>query len=207
MQVSGMQSMHWATNRSIPQRISVWRADRLHVLTILEIERALRDRRHEPAAFLAHPSHAAVAMILGDGAGGLEVCFIRRAEREGDPWSGQVAFPGGRASPGDADAHAVAERETWEEVGLQLLPHHRLGPLPVRPIQPTSVRGSLTLSPFVYYVAGAGHGVATPRLPEEVASVFWVPIGHLFDADAVTELAYPSAVPPACSPASASTST
>lgn len=161
------------------------------MLTITEIEHALRNRRYEPTRFLAHPSHAAVAMILGDGASGLEVCFIRRAERDGDPWSGQVAFPGGRASPTDADAHAVAERETWEEVGLKLQPGHRLGPLPIRPIQPTSARGSLTLWPFVYYVADTGHGVATPRLPQEVASVFWVPIGHLFDAGAVTELAYP----------------
>lgn len=161
------------------------------MLTIAEIELALRTREHRPPPFAPHPGHAAVAMILGDGAHGLDVCFIRRAERQGDPWSGQVAFPGGRASAEDPDPHAVAERETWEEVGLRLAPEHRVGPLPVRPIEANSARGGLTLWPFVYYVGGAGHGVAVPRLPAEVASVFWVPLGHLFDHGAVTELAYP----------------
>ena len=37
------------------------------------------------------------------GASGLEILFIRRAEHPQDPWSGQMAFPGGRAEPGDAD--------------------------------------------------------------------------------------------------------
>jgi 8-oxo-dGTP pyrophosphatase MutT (NUDIX family) len=126
-------------------------------------------------------------MILAHGETDLDVCFIRRAEREGDPWSGQVAFPGGRAGHGDVDAHAVAERETFEEIGLVLDPVHRVGALPVRP----NVRNDLTLSPFVYYVGDAQRAQATVRIPAEVASVFWVPLTHLFDDDAVTELEYP----------------
>lgn len=161
------------------------------MLTVAEITHALRAYPRRDLPFSPDPTHAAVAMILGDGAAGLEVCFIRRAERVGDPWSGQVAFPGGRASTGDADASAVAERETWEEIGLRLEPAQRLGPLPAREVQPNTLRGGLTLSPFVYYVGDSGHPVARPRLPAEVASVFWVPIGHLFDAEHVTELAYP----------------
>ena len=128
-----------------------------------------------------------MAMILADGERELDVCFIRRAERDGDPWSGQVAFPGGRADNTDPDAHAVAERETFEEIGLILEPQHRIGPLPVRP----DVRGGLTLSPFVYFVPGDVRAQATPRQFEEVASVFWVPMSHLFDHGAVTELEYP----------------
>ena len=93
-------------------------------------------------------------MILADGDEELEACFIRRAERVGDPWSGQVAFPGGRAGPGDLDAAAVAERETWEEVGLSIAPHQRVGPLPTQII---SRHGSgMTLSPFVTDHATAG---------------------------------------------------
>lgn len=125
-------------------------------------------------------------MIMADGADGLDVCFIRRAERPGDPWSGQVAFPGGRAEPGDASAHAVAERETFEEIGLTLEDRHRVGPLPPRP----NVRGRLTLSPFAYYVPPAVRAQATVRIPAEVATVFWVPLDHLFDHRAVTELEY-----------------
>jgi hypothetical protein len=38
---------------------------------------------------------AAVAMLLREQAGETEVLFIRRAEYELDPWSGDLAFPGG----------------------------------------------------------------------------------------------------------------
>ncbi len=171
------------------------------MLTIDDIRSALDKQSHQPTEFRAHYTQAAVAMILADsdavGSKGngseLEVCFIRRAERNGDPWSGQVAFPGGRAGPEDPDAHAVAERETWEEIGLTLEENHRVGPLPVRPIDRADLRESMTLSPFVYYVDQETKNTAFARIPEEVAHVFWVPITHLFDETAVTELEYPIA--------------
>lgn len=166
------------------------------MMTIDEIRAALAEREHVPAAFRPDPSHAAVAMILADGQYGLDVCFIRRAERKGDPWTGQVAFPGGRAGIHDPDAHAVAERETYEEIGLRLADRHRVGPLPVRP----DVRGGLTLSPFVYHVEAAVRAQAHVRLTHEVASVFWVPLAHLFDDGAVTELTYPPGRDGTCFP-------
>lgn len=73
------------------------------MLTLDEIRTALRQVRHDHNAFAPHASQAAVTMILADGAQGIEVCFIRRAERVGDPGSGHVAFPGGRANISDAD--------------------------------------------------------------------------------------------------------
>src|SRR5688500_11808432 len=63
---------------------------------------------------------AAVALVLRDGPQGLELLFIRRAEHPLDPWSGQIAFPGGRAEPGDADLRTTAIRETAEELGFDL---------------------------------------------------------------------------------------
>lgn len=125
-------------------------------------------------------------MILAEGPSGPDVCFIRRAEREGDPWSGHVSFPGGRAEPNDPTAHAVAERETQEEIGLTLQETDRVGTLPMLP----KIRRGLTLFPFVYYVDGTTRSQATVRMPEEVASVFWVPMRHLFDPSAVTRLDY-----------------
>ena len=161
------------------------------MIVIDEIRSALARLEHDWQVYDAHPSQAAVAMILTEGAEGLDVCFIRRAERAGDPWSGQVAFPGGRASAADADAFAVAERETWEEIGMELKREHRIGALPMRTIEHNVKRAGLTLWPFVYYVGPAEQAMATARLPQEVASVFWVPLGHLFDENAVTELEYP----------------
>lgn len=164
------------------------------MIKIHEIRQALAALEYRPEHYDAHPSQAAVAMIMSDGVRGLDVCFIRRAERVGDPWSGQVAFPGGRASAADADAYAVAERETWEEIGVVLEPAHRVGALPMRNVEHNVKRSGLTLWPFVYYVGQEQRAMATARLPKEVASVFWVPIGHLFDHQHVTELEYPLGV-------------
>jgi 8-oxo-dGTP pyrophosphatase MutT (NUDIX family) len=162
------------------------------VLTITEIRAALAGVDPHATRFDPHPSQAAVAMILAEGEDGLDVCFIRRAIRAGDPWSGQVAFPGGRASPQDADAQAVAERETWEEIGLRLEPHHRIGSLPMRPVERNARRDGLTLWSFVYHVEPDARRIAMPRLPHEVASVFWMPVKRLFDAGAVTSLEWPA---------------
>jgi len=64
---------------------------------------------------------ASVAVIFRDLDGGEEaVLLIRRAERDGDPWSGQTAFPGGRVSADDESFEATARREALEEVGLDL---------------------------------------------------------------------------------------
>lgn len=164
------------------------------MLTVGEIRGALAGVENDLRRYRPEASHAAVAMVLCDGADGLDVCFIRRAERIGDPWSGQVAFPGGRASAGDADPWAVAERETWEEIGVTLVPDHRVGALPMRAVDNNASRRGLTLWPHVYHVSAAERAQATPRLPQEVASVFWVPLGHLFDESAVTELEYPAGV-------------
>lgn len=164
------------------------------MLKIDEIRLALSRLSHDWEVYDPHPSQAAVAMILNESGRGLEVCFIRRAERVGDPWSGQVAFPGGRASAADVDAFAVAERETWEEIGVVLKREHRVGALPMRNVEHNVKRSGLTLWPFVYYVGADERAAATARLPAEVASVFWVPIGHLFDHQHVTELEYPMGV-------------
>ena len=45
---------------------------------------------------------SAVAMILQVREGELHILMIKRAEREGDPWSGHMAFPGGRMEKSDA---------------------------------------------------------------------------------------------------------
>ncbi len=120
----------------------------------------------------------------------LEVCFIRRAERRDDPWSGQVAFPGGRASETDHCEEEVAERETFEEVGLILSSSDRVGQLPVRDVRRDDLRHGLTLTPVLYHIAPERCGDAIVKGKDEVASVFWVPLRHLFDVNAITSIDY-----------------
>ena len=158
----------------------------VQVLTKDQIRRALTEVRHDPVTFAPTAKHAAVAMVIADGPTGLDVCFIRRAEQDGDPWSGHVSFPGGRAETTDVSAHAVAERETYEEFGLTLGDSQRIGNLPLMP----RIRHGLTLFPFVYFADNMTRAQAIVRTPEEVASVFWIPMTHLFDPGAVTQLEY-----------------
>jgi 8-oxo-dGTP pyrophosphatase MutT (NUDIX family) len=116
---------------------------------------------------------AAIALVLLEVDASLEVLLIERAERSGDPWSGHMALPGGHLEPTDIDLGATAERETFEEVGLDLQRSaERLGRLsdsaPVRGV-PIAVR------PFAYLLQ------ARPvlALSDEVRQALWVPIAPL----------------------------
>ena len=73
---------------------------------------------------------AAVALIFVDGADGHELCFVKRQVYPGDPWSGQMALPGGKRNPEDTTPHDVARREAFEEVGVTLSDADLVGMMP-----------------------------------------------------------------------------
>ena len=86
--------------------------------------------RHRPTLLdLPASTRAAVALVLRMGARGMEILFIERAPHSGDPWSGDIGFPGGKMEEGESDPRQTAERETLEEVGLNLGRHRYLGRL------------------------------------------------------------------------------
>lgn len=120
---------------------------------------------------------AAVALVVREAAAGLELLFIRRAIFAGDPWSGQVAFPGGRHEPADESLAHTAVRETHEELGIDLAADGRLiGELD--DLHPrTQVLPPIVVRPFVFVAKGD----LALTLSPEVADAFWVPIpvlGH-----------------------------
>ncbi len=140
-----------------------------------EIERALA--RYQPEILDDEGRRrAAVALVLRPGAGGrTEALFIERAEHPHDPWSGHMALPGGRVDPSDPDARFAAERETREEVGLDLSAGRRIGRLDDLEGRHAGRPVGLLISAFVYRHPDPGPLV----LNHEVSHALWVPVDEL----------------------------
>src|SRR5687767_5021478 len=73
----------------------------------------------DPAPGAAEILQAAVALVVRAGEQ-LDVLLIKRAKRDGDPWSGHMALPGGRRDASDESLLDTAVRETEEETGVEL---------------------------------------------------------------------------------------
>ena len=139
-----------------------------------QVRRALAGYRpvvdHDDAA-----RPAAVALVLQEGPEGLAALFIKRAARVGDPWSGQIAFPGGRYQASDGDLLTTAIREAREETGIDLRGAEGLGALDdVNPRTP--VLPPIVVRPFVFVVAERPALVVSP---DEVERAFWISFAHL----------------------------
>jgi len=130
--------------------------------------------------------HAAVAVIFRERVPerGPELLFIKRADKETDPWSGHMAFPGGRQDPRDADLLHTALRETREEVGLALGPERLIGRLDAIGAVNRTGRIPLAITPFVFSI-GDADPVLVPKL-DEVAEVHWTALEPLLRGEAQT---------------------
>jgi 8-oxo-dGTP pyrophosphatase MutT (NUDIX family) len=149
----------------------------LDVLDLEEVRRALLG--YEPTLHEGELTHrASVAIVLTDNAGSLDLLLIERAERASDPWSGHMAFPGGRVDAADATERAAAERETLEEVGLSLAGSEFLGRLDDLSGRPAP-SSDFAVSAFVFYASDPG----ALALNHEVREAFWFPIGSLSDSE------------------------
>jgi 8-oxo-dGTP pyrophosphatase MutT (NUDIX family) len=123
--------------------------------------------RSAVALFLHHCPHEGVSVLM-----------IRRAEREGDPWSGHMAFPGGRKDKADRNTLATALRETEEEVGLQADGVARLlGRLSDIATHARLRHGPMVITPYVFSLPER-----FPLQPNhEVAETVWIPLAFLAD--------------------------
>lgn len=116
---------------------------------------------------------AAVAAILRETDGDLHILLIQRSEREGDPWSGHLGFPGGGVEFEDQGLREAAVRETREELGIDLSAARFLGQL-------DDLRGAtipIAVSGFVFGVDVE----PSIRKNDEVADTFWVSFNDLSD--------------------------
>ena len=147
-------------------------------LSVARVREALAGRARSVVEGPHVARRAAVAAIVraGEG-GGAEILFIKRAEHPEDPWSGHMAFPGGRVDPGDAGLVEAALRETREEIGLDLPRHgEAIGALDDLPAIGRGARDGLVVTPFVFALS------SLPALsldPTEVDEVRWAPLAPL----------------------------
>jgi 8-oxo-dGTP pyrophosphatase MutT (NUDIX family) len=161
-------------------------AQRVHALDVLaHIERSLVPAGAVSAVAVPNVRDAAVAAIFRVAShDALELLMIERASYAGDPWSGHIAFPGGRREPYDVTLLDTALRETREETGVDILTAGRvLGALErVDPLSPSLP--PLSIAPFVAVLTRE----VSLSISDEVAGAFWVPLAALQHVDASREV-------------------
>lgn len=128
---------------------------------------------HQPTVLPADRPHAAVALLLAETPTEPEILFIQRATHADDAWSGDIGFPGGRVAEGETNPRQTAERETREELDLDLACYEYLGRLD----DLYGVSLPILVSCLVY--AAPFRPALTPN--HEVAKVFWFPLQALLD--------------------------
>lgn len=126
----------------------------------------------EPIARVAAET-AGVAVIIAGPETDRRVLLIRRPEKEGDPWSGNVALPGGRVQQRDASFEKTARRETLEEVGIDLTNARFLGYLG----RFQAKNRGIWVVPSVFVLDGVPSVTSSP----EVASHRWVATREITD--------------------------
>ncbi|GIS96743.1 MAG: hypothetical protein CM1200mP24_00270 [Gammaproteobacteria bacterium] len=120
--------------------------------SILDIRKSLES--HQGSQHTRNPvtREAAVAIVLRDSFNLIEILFIKRAKKSGDPWSGDMAFPGGHKENFDQSLAHTAMRETFEETGLQLDHADLIGSLSEQQAIPRKHRTTLLIAPYVFFI-------------------------------------------------------
>lgn len=146
---------------------------------------ALRKALQRPSTTLDLPEarRAGVAAVF-DARG--QLVFMHRAQRPGDPWSGHVSFPGGHLHQGESFRQA-AERETHEELGLDLSRAELLGQL--NDLGTAPGLPSRHVRPHVYLI---DHFPELKLDPSEVAGIRFASLDDLLSGKGRAEMTHPT---------------
>ena len=150
-----------------------------------DVLRAALERQAAPDGPLSSaPRHASVCVLVAEAEPTPHICFIRRAQWGGDPWSEHIAFPGGSRS-GDETPLQTLRREVYEEVGVDIGEDADLIQLPQLRIRLAGRERLLLLDAFVCHLPGP---LPPLQCGPEVASAFWTPVSELWDAQNLDHL-------------------
>jgi 8-oxo-dGTP pyrophosphatase MutT (NUDIX family) len=122
---------------------------------------------------------AGVSIILATKNQQTCLLMMQRATHADDPWSGQMAFPGGKQDGGDPSITATALRESYEEMGIpadSIIRIGRLSDILARPYR--AMKRPMVVSPLIFKQR---HNF-TPQLNHEVADFVWIPLSFFLDS-------------------------
>jgi len=135
---------------------------------IQKLSKALRPELDEQEA------NAAVALLLKPEKEDVNVLLVKRGENPADPWSGQVALPGGKRDATDLNLKQTVIRETLEETKINLLVSCRfLGVLTALRSKP---RRDLKILPFVILLE---HEPAIRLNEKELEGFAWISLKEI----------------------------
>jgi len=147
-----------------------------------KLRRSLKGQR-KPFHSDSKKPRGAVGVLIKEEAADLWLLMIKRHENPRDPWSGQMAFPGGHADPQDRTLFDTVAREATEEVGIDMRSHEFLGCLS----NVTPKNAPMVVSPFVFLLAGK----VDPTTSREAQEVLWVPVSFLLNPKNVSSITIP----------------
>lgn len=127
-------------------------------------------------------ANAAVGLILKTGKEDYEILFVKRVKRSSDPWSGQIAFPGGKHDPEDKTLKDTVIREIYEETGIYLQEDSFLGVLSVIKSRPNQ---NIKILPFIALLK---EKPVIKLSKNELDSYFWIPYKKIVNSKGIAEI-------------------
>jgi 8-oxo-dGTP pyrophosphatase MutT (NUDIX family) len=129
-------------------------------------------------------ANAAVALLLKPKRNDFDLLLVKRVENPSDPWSGQMALPGGKREAKDMSLKDTVMRETLEETGITLGKCCFLGVLDAVRSEPKPV---FKILPFVVLLEGE------PKLElnrAELETFIWVPYEEVVQSKGAVEFSF-----------------
>jgi len=124
-------------------------------------------------------SSVAIVLVDNPSVDKISMLMIRRAIRKGDPWSGDMGFPGGRFSTKkDKNIYKTGIRELYEETGVAIEDGlENIGRLSDLLTKAHEKMAPMIITPFIFKIN------KTPDLKKnyEVEELIWIPLSYFFN--------------------------